>query len=202
LPPNSVTLLVADDTPSNIQLVDEILGSDYEILAAADGQEALEIAFEQRPDLILMDVMMPVMDGFEACRRLGADPRTEGIPVIFLTAFADTEGLLRGFGAGGVDYVGKPFHPEELRARVATHVALKQAQDRERALRKELENALANVKKLSGLLPICASCKKIRDERGEWNQMEVYITARSEAGFTHGICPDCAKEFRTEFPGG
>lgn len=199
--PEIVTILVADDTPSNIQLLDEILGSEYELLAAANGQEALETALQERPCLILMDVMMPVLDGFEACRRLKADPRTEGIPVIFLTALADAEALLQGFQAGGVDYVGKPFNPEELRARVAIHVALRQAQERERRLREQLEEALASVKKLSGLLPICASCKKIRDEQGEWNQMEVYITTRSEAGFTHGICPECAKEFRSGFPG-
>ena len=83
--PEIVTILVADDTPSNIQLLDEILGSEYELLAAANGQEALETALQERPCLILMDVMMPVLDGFEACRRLKADPRTEGIPVIFLT---------------------------------------------------------------------------------------------------------------------
>ena len=194
------TLLVVDDTPSNIQLVEEILGGDYEILVAGNGQEALDISAAELPDRILMDVMMPVMDGLEACRRLKVDARTKEIPVIFLTALAETGALLRGFEAGGVDYVGKPFHPEELRARVATHVALKQAHERERALREELEAALSRVKQLSGLLPICATCKKIRDEKGAWSPMEVYISARSEAGFTHGICPDCAKVFLSEFP--
>lgn len=192
---NNPTILVADDTPTNIQLVDAILGQDHEILVAANGQEALEIALAELPDLILMDVMMPVMDGFEACLHLKAEARTQDIPVLFLTALTDVGALLRGFQVGGLDYVSKPFHPEELRARVATHLALKQAQDRERALRKELEAALANVKQLSGLLPICATCKKIRDEHGEWNPMEVYISTRSEAGFTHGICPECAKAF-------
>jgi DNA-binding response OmpR family regulator len=143
-----------------------------------------------------MDVMMPVMDGFEACRRIKADPRTQDIPILFLTALADTEALLHGFEAGGVDYVAKPFHPEELRARVTTHVALKQARDQERILRGQLEEALASIKQLSGLLPICANCKKIRDEQGEWNPLEVYISEHSEADFTHGICPDCAKAFR------
>ena len=195
------TILVADDTPTNLELVDGILGPEYEILIATQGLEAIEMALSERPELILMDVMMPILDGLEACRRLKADPRTTEIPIIFLTALSDTEALLRGFQAGGVDYVGKPFHPEELRARVATHISLKQAQDRERALRKQLEKALARVKQLSGLLPICASCKKIRDEVGGWSPMEVYISTRSEVGFTHGICPDCAKSFLAEgFP--
>lgn len=192
------TILVADDTACNIELANEILGSEYEILVAADGQEALDIALSERPDLILMDVMMPEMDGFEACRCLKADARTRDIPVIFLSALVDTGPLLRGFEVGGVDYVGKPFHPEELRARVATHIALKQARDLERSLRQELEEALANIKQLSGLLPICATCKKIRDENSEWKPLETYISTHSEAGFTHGICPECAKDFRTD----
>jgi response regulator RpfG family c-di-GMP phosphodiesterase len=96
-----------------------------------------------------------------------------------------------------VDYVGKPFRPEELQVRVATHVALKLAKDRERALRQELEEALGQVKQLSGLLPICSWCKKIRDGEGAWNSLEDYISAHSEADFTHGVCPDCARAFRT-----
>lgn len=193
--PHHPTLLVADDTPTNLALVDSVLGEDFELLIATNGQEALELAFAELPVLILMDVMMPVLDGFEACRRIKADPRTHDIPVLFLTALADTEALLRGFEAGGADYVAKPFHPEELRARITTHVALKQARDQERVLRHELEEALANIRQLSGLLPICATCKKIRDEKGTWNPLEVYISEHSEADFTHGICPDCAKAF-------
>ncbi len=191
-------LLVVDDTMSNLELAGLILGSDHEVLVATDGQQAVALATAEQPDLILMDVMMPVMDGLEACRRLKADPRTREIPVIFLTALTDTEALVKGFHAGGVDYVGKPFHPEELQARVATHVALKRSQDRERALVKELENALARVKQLSGLLPICAYCKKIRNDQGYWSQLETYISDHSEADFTHGICPDCARAFFKE----
>lgn len=193
-------LLVVDDTITNIELAEDILGADYELLVATDGQQALELARTEGPDLILMDVMMPVLDGLDACRRLKSDPGTASIPVIFLTALTDTEALIAGFHAGGIDYVGKPFHPEELQARVATHVSLKQARDRERALVRELEDALANIKQLSGLLPICASCKKIRDDKGYWNQLEVYISDHSEADFTHGICPDCAKAFYGDYP--
>ena len=111
---NNPTILVADDTPTNIQLVDAILGQDHEILVAANGQEALEIALAELPDLILMDVMMPVMDGFEACLHLKAEAQTQDIPVLFLTALTDVGALLRGFQVGALDYVSKPFHPEEL----------------------------------------------------------------------------------------
>ena len=198
MPAPKPVLLVADDTPANIELVDDILGADFEILVALDGQEALDTASSEHPELILLDVTMPVLDGFEVCRRLKADPGTADIPVIFLTALADSAALLRGFKAGGVDYVSKPFSPEELQARVSIHVALKQARDQERALRTELEVALSSVNQLSGLLPICASCKKIRDDRGRWSPIEVYISEHSEADFTHGICPECAKAFRAD----
>ena len=119
----------------------EILGPDYELTVASNGQEALELALEEPPDLILMDVMMPVMDGYEACQRLKANPRTEPVPVIFLTALGDTDALLKGFRAGGADFLGKPFHPEELRARVGTHLALKLARDRERKHLDTMEHA-------------------------------------------------------------
>lgn len=188
-------ILVADDTPANIELVEGILGSECEILFAANGQDALTLATAELPDLILMDVMMPVMDGFESCQHLKAQPETTGIPVIFLTALADRQALMRAFGAGGVDYVSKPFHPDELRARVKTHLALKRSLDEERRLRLQLEEALAHVKQLSGLLPICARCKKIRDDQGDWSPIEVYISGHSEADFTHGLCPDCVKAF-------
>ena len=190
------TILVADDTPSNLELLNEILGQDYEILVAVNGQEAVELALSEGPELILLDVMMPVMDGLEACRTLKADPRTAAIPVIFLTAMAELDALLLGFEAGGSDYVGKPFRPEELQVRVATHLSLKRALDRERTLRLELEEAMAQVKQLSGLLPICSWCKKIRDEEGTWNPLEAYVTAHAEVDFTHGVCPDCAASFR------
>ncbi len=192
------TILVADDTATNLELVDSILGSDYEILVATDGQEAIELALAELPDLILMDVVMPGMDGYEACRHLKADDCTSHIPVLFLTALADMDALVKGFEAGGVDFVTKPFRPEELQARVRTHIALKQARDLEAALRKELEASLAEIKQLSGLLPICATCKKIRDEQGGWNPLEVYISEHSEADFTHGICPDCSKAMLAE----
>ncbi len=189
----SQKILVTDDTPANISLIHGILGALYEVLFATNGEEALETAILEKPDLILMDVMMPVMDGFEACRRLKADARTQDIPIIFLTALADSDAILRGFEAGGVDYICKPFQERELVARVHTHLSLKQALDTEKALREKLQVALASVRQLSGLLPICANCKNIRDDKGYWNQLENYISSHSDTVFTHGICPNCAK---------
>jgi DNA-binding response OmpR family regulator len=137
------------------------------------------------PDLILLDIMMPDMDGHEVCRRLKTNQETRGIPIIFLTSKTRPEDIVAGFRLGAVDYVKKPFQAEELTARVDTHVRLKKTISR-------LETALKEIKTLKGLLPICSACNRIRDDKGDWNQIAEYISNHTEATFTHGICPDCA----------
>lgn len=117
-------ILVVDDQPRNLQLVAAVLKSSYRLLIADSGEKAIRAAKEKRPNLILMDVMMPDMSGYEATAALKADPLTADIPVIFLTARGDTEDLLQGFQLGGVDYILKPFVRQELLQRVQTHVRL------------------------------------------------------------------------------
>src|SRR5215212_6680853 len=108
------TILIIDDFPTNLSLLGECLhAAGYTVLAALDGERCLEIAQFARPDLILLDVLMPEMDGFEICRRLKTDASTAAIPVIFLTALHDTEDKVAGFAAGGVDYITKPFQVDE-----------------------------------------------------------------------------------------
>jgi putative two-component system response regulator len=117
------TILVIDDTPANIQVVMELLNVEgFRVLVAEDGEDGLESARAGRPDLILLDAMMPGIDGYETCRRLKADPRTLDIPVIFLTALSQTEQKLAGFDAGGADYVTKPLQHKELLARIRTQL--------------------------------------------------------------------------------
>ncbi len=119
-------ILIVDDIAKNIQVVANILGKDdYDISVALNGRQALSIMEKVRPDLILLDVMMPDIDGYEVCRTLKKDRRTDSIPVIFLTAKSDKEDIVKGFEMGAVDYVLKPFNPVELLARVRTHVSLK-----------------------------------------------------------------------------
>ncbi len=118
------TILVVDDTPQNIDVLKGILGDDYRIIAAINGQIALDIIGHQRPDLILLDVMMPGIDGYEVCRRLKAEPTTAAIPVIFVTAKADVTDEELGFQLGAVDYITKPVSPPIVLQRVATHLAL------------------------------------------------------------------------------
>ena len=117
-------LLLADDEAANLQLLRHILQDDYALLFAKDGARALALAQQERPALILLDVMMPGMSGHDACRRLKAEPLTAAIPVIFVTALNDMRDELSGFEAGAVDYLTKPLSPAIVRARVRTHLSL------------------------------------------------------------------------------
>jgi DNA-binding NtrC family response regulator len=126
LPADLATVLVVDDEPLNIDLLEQELGAaGYCVVAAASGEEALEAVASTRFDLVLLDVMMPGLDGYAVCRRLKQSEASRDIPVIFLTALAETFEKVRAFKAGAVDYVTKPFQPEELLARVGTHIALR-----------------------------------------------------------------------------
>jgi len=124
------TILVVDDTPDNLTLITNLLKDRYRTKIATNGEKALKVAVTGTPpDLVLLDIMMPVMDGYEACRRLKADRKTSGIPVIFLTAKAEEADETLGFEAGAVDYITKPISPPILLARVETHLQLKAVRD-------------------------------------------------------------------------
>jgi phosphoserine phosphatase RsbU/P len=157
-------------------------------------------------DLILMDFMMPEMDGTEACRRIKSVERVRDIPIIIVTAKTEPVDLQVAFDSGAMDYITKPVNEVALLARVASALNLKREMDtrkaRERELaekNRDLEQALREVKVLRGFIPICASCKKIRDDKGYWQQIETYIQERSEALFSHGICKDCMKKLYPDF---
>ena len=122
-------ILAVDDEASNLQLLRHILQDHYRLLFAKDAARALDLARQERPDLILMDVMMPGMTGYEACRALKADPATAAIPVIFATALSDPDDEVTGFEAGAVDYIAKPLSPPIVRARVRTHLSLVRADE-------------------------------------------------------------------------
>ena len=117
-------LLLVDDEPTNLQVLRHILQADYRLLFATDGERALQVAREQQPQLILLDIMMPGMDGYAVCRALKADPATAAIPVIFVTALNDSQDETAGFDVGAVDYLTKPVSPPVVRARVRTHLSL------------------------------------------------------------------------------
>lgn len=186
-------ILVIEDSPTNIQVIGQALKNEnYELAIATNGKEGLQLALNLEPDLILLDIMMPVMDGFEVCERLKKYDQTKDIPIIFLTARGNVDDVVKGFELGAVDYVTKPFNSHELLARIHTHVTLQHTIG-------ELKKALEEVKTLKGLLPICAKCKKVRDDEGYWQSVEKYISQRTEAKFTHSICPDCLQELYPEY---
>lgn len=200
-------ILIVDDSSDNRLLLQMMLtASGYsEPLMAGSARETfrrlgMEASADPGPavDLILLDISMPEMDGIEACRRIKAVDRLRDIPIIMATALTDTEFLVAAFDAGAMDYITKPLKKVELLARVSSALKLKGEMDRrkaqEDASRKtnaELSQALQEVKVLRGFIPICMSCKKIRDDKGFWQQLESYIQKHSEALFSHGVCPDC-----------
>ena len=122
-------VLAVDDTPENLDVVKGILAPNYTVKAAINGQMALKIVEKQPPDLILLDIMMPGMSGYEVCEALKSNPDTSGIPVIFLTAMDQTTDESKGFDLGAADYITKPVNPPILESRVKTHLALKQTMD-------------------------------------------------------------------------
>jgi PAS domain S-box-containing protein len=334
---SSDDILIVEDTETTLNVLMDVLSdAGYKVRPACDGKAALRSVQAKLPALIIMDIMMPDLDGYEVCRILKAEEKTSSIPVIFISALGDELKKLRGFQVGGVDYITKPFYSEEVIARVRAHLNLRRAQfdleetnaalvaeikerkrieeklreseenfrvifknnssaiaiidpdttitlvndafcqmvgytkeetvgmswmqkissedldrlkeyndqvlsnspdlpdkcefhfihkngevrqammsvalmqssrkiissfiditerkqaeaEREKLILK-LQEALAEVRTLSGLLPICSSCKKIRDDQGYWNVLEGYLTKHSDAQFTHGICPDC-----------
>ena len=123
------TILVVDDTPANIKILGNILVEDYEVKIATSGAQAIEIVSNDRPDLILLDIMMPEMDGYEVCRRLQTDPNSQNIPIIFVTAKDEASDEAKGFEMGAVDYITKPVSTPIVKARVKTHLMLKAAKE-------------------------------------------------------------------------
>lgn len=178
-------ILIVDDTPQNLQVLGQTLESNgYQVVIAQSGEQALEFTDSTVPDLILLDIIMPGLDGYETCRKFKEDHLVVDVPVIFLTAKTESDDILRGFDAGGVDYVTKPFNTAELLARVRTHLELKHARE--------------EIKTLRGMVPVCSSCKSIRDTDGSWMEFEQYIEKYSEAMLTHTMCPDCVKKHYPE----
>ena len=184
-------ILIVDDSPANIETLNETLENEFDIYFATDGNDALQKVHLLGPDLILLDIMMPVMDGFEVCRRLKENEQFRDIPVIFITALDQPEDESKGLVLGAADYVTKPFNPDLVLLRVRNHLKLKNQRDTLELRTLELEKVLSEIKVLQGIIPICAYCKNIRDDQGYWNQVEKYVSDHSEAKFSHGICPAC-----------
>jgi response regulator RpfG family c-di-GMP phosphodiesterase len=198
-----LTVLVVDDNTDILLLSTSILRrAGYAILEASTGKECLDAVLTHHPDLILLDVRLPDMSGIEVCRQIKSDDSLEDIFVILASGIEiSSEHQAEGLNIGADGYIVRPLSNRELLARVQAGERIKRAEDdlweKEREQQKlisHLEEALAEIKTLKGFIPICASCKKIRDDEGYWDQLEAYISKHTDAVFSHGLCPECAEQ--------
>jgi YesN/AraC family two-component response regulator len=169
------------------------------VYEAENGREGLDLYKQYRPDIVISDIRMPVMDGMEMSKEIKA--LNKNSKIILTTAHSDASILINSIEVGIDKYIMKPLDIASLFSAVekcAENIVLEkkiQQQNKEKdELIAKLQDALDNVKNLSGLLPICSSCKKIRDDKGYWQQIESYIREHSDAQFSHGVCPDCLKK--------
>lgn len=186
-------ILIAEDAPVSRLALEAILGkSDYEVLSTSDGQEAWAALQEpEAPRLLVLDWMMPGRTGPDICAALRKRADGDSFYIILLTAKMQKEDIVEGLRAGADDYLTKPFHRDELLARLSAGRRIIELQERLAGRIGQLEKALAEVKQLSGLLPICAYCKRIRGGEDYWQAVEEYIAGHSQAQFSHGVCPEC-----------
>jgi len=196
--PRDIRVLIAEDSDKmrkGLRQLLELMG--YLVVGqAAHGREAVDMAQALRPDVILTDIQMPDMDGIEAAHQIQARCPT---PVVVLTAYASSDLLEKASEAGVGAYLTKPPNEEELERAITIAMARFKDLLELRRLNAALQEALDRVKTLSGLLPICAVCKKIRNDGGYWQQVEEYIHDHSDAQFSHGICPECARKLYPEY---
>jgi DNA-binding response OmpR family regulator len=171
-------VLIADDEPvSRLRVRRFLLKLGHDVVEASDGWQAWE-EFQRQPlPLLIVDWMMPKIDGLELCRMVRMERRAKYTYIMMLTALGGKGSYLEGIGAGADDFITKPFDADELQARLGVAERILSLQ--------------AEIRQLQGLLRICSYCKRIHDEENGWVQIERYVARRTEASFTHGICPDC-----------
>ena len=231
-------VLIVEDSPTQAARLEYLLESEgFEVTVAGHGLDAIEKLKERLPSIIVSDVIMPGMDGYEFCHRIKVNEEWRGVPVVLLTTLADPGDIFKGLESGADHYLLKPYDEDILISRIRSILAethLRKSNksqmgieityagqqyfinaDRiqildlllatfENVVRKnreleqtnqELKQSLETNKILRGLLPICSYCKKIRDDKGYWEQVEGYVSRHTDASFSHGICPDCAKRY-------
>ena len=195
-------VLVADDDRIAAAMLTQTLRQwEFDVTVVSDGGDALrylQMHGTAEPMLAILDWMMPRIEGSEVCRRVRLEMPLANMYLMLLTSLEGKSHVIAGLDSGADDYLVKPFDPDELRARINVGVRVLALQDRLSERVAELQSALANVKQLHGLLPICSYCKRIRGDDQYWTQVESYIAERSDAQFSHGICPPCATELEKE----
>lgn len=187
-------LIVEDEAIVASVLQDSLIRLGYDVPETVpSGEEALARLPELKPDLVLLDIMLQgPMDGIETAAIVRKD---HDLPVVFLTSHADQATFERAKLTEPFGYVLKPFQEREVQINIEISLYKHKLERERERMRRELEQALAQVQTLRGLLPICAWCKQIRDDRGYWKQVEVYLAEHTPVRFTHGLCPKCAEAF-------
>lgn len=197
-----VRVLIVDDRPENLLAMENLLENpDVVIIRAESGAQALSTLLLQDIALVLLDVQMPDMDGFEVAELMRSNPKTQGIPIIFITAMSkEQEYVFKGYKSGAVDYLFKPVNPEILISKVNVfcnlykqRLLIQQQNARIEKQNRELKKQLREINLLEGLLPICSSCRKVRGDDGCWSHLDDYVSRRSNLEFSHSLCTDCAK---------
>jgi FixJ family two-component response regulator len=193
-----LSLLIIDDNPEDVATYKRLLlkSVDYSflILEADSGARGLNLFTENNVDCILLDYRLPDADGLELLEKMAQNK-----PVIFLTGYGNETVAVEAMKKGAMDYLIKnQIDGERLIRAIRYSVSQKKAEIERENLITQLQDALGKVKTLSGLLPICSSCKKIRDDQGYWKQLESYISEHSDALFSHGYCPECGEKYRKE----
>jgi len=193
-------VLVAEDDPdSRILLAATLESWGHEVVTTSDGAAAWNVLQrDDAPGLCILDWMMPELDGLSVCRRARARTGARPLYIILLSARGDRQDVVEGLSAGADDFVTKPFDRAELRARVGVGIRIVSLQWELAARVADLEQALARVDLLHGILPICSYCKKVRSESNSWQQVEAYVAANSAIRFSHGVCPECLKVLEVE----
>jgi two-component system response regulator VanR len=194
-----IEILIAEDSYTQAMHLKRILQKkDYQVSMTHNGEEALASIKKNRPTIVVSDVVMPEIDGYELCRQIKSNDEYKDIPVILLTTLSEPEDIIKGLECGADHFITKPYDENFLLSHIQYIFYNKE-------LRKNA-GADFGVEIFFGgrkyyltsdrLIPICSECKKIRNDKGFWQQLEIYIGAHSDAEFTHGICPDCAKIYR------
>ena len=190
--PRPTTVLIADDDKLTLNVLNDTLTrAGYDVLTATDGEQAWKKLQQSNASLAVLDWIMPGMEGPEICQRAAKDPKMANRYFILLTGKSKTEDLVAGLQSGASDYLRKPFDEAELLARVEVGVRFIELQRKLAERVEEMEKALATVRRLEGLLPICSYCKRIRNEQDYWERVDNYISQHANVRFSHNICPEC-----------
>lgn len=190
-------ILVSEDSETARFVLETVLkGWGYEVISTHNGTEAWEILQrDDAPRLAILDWMMPEMDGVEVCRRLREIETHQPTYVILLTALGRKEDIVTGLDAGADDYLTKPFDKNELHARIRAGKRIIDLQSDLSNRIQQLQQALAEIKMLQGIIPICMHCHRIQNDKKAWEKMEAYVESHSGAQFSHGLCPECLEKY-------